>query len=179
MNTTTSNEASRPWFKQPWLWFVLSIPIASVILSSVMLTVAVVGKDSLVSDNYFKDGMAINQTIEQDHLAKALGLTPILNMNETEVRLQLIATKEIPTQAFLTLKLLHPTVSDKDIIIKLLPSGNGLYLGDLPHPVEGRRYIDIYAFDNSWRLREEIFTPVLNFQLNSEDKTNSSLSQPK
>lgn len=179
MKSTTSNEASRPWFKQPWLWFVLSIPIASVILSSIMVTVAVVGKDSLVSDNYFKDGMAINQTIEQDHLAKSFGLKPILSMNEKEIKLQLISTKEIPAQAFLTLKLLHPTVGDKDIVIKLLPSGNGLYLGDLPHAVEGRRYIDLYAFDNSWRLREEIFTPVTNFQLNSEEKTSASLSLPQ
>jgi hypothetical protein len=179
MNTIISTEASRPWFKQPWLWFVLSIPIASVILSSIMVTVAVVGKDSLVSDNYYKDGMAINQTIEQDQLANSFGLKPILNINGTEVKLELVSALDIPTQAFLTLKLLHPTVSDKDIILKLLPSGNGLYLGDLPHAIEGRRYIDLYAFDNSWRLREEVFTPVINFQLNSDTKTKPSLSTSK
>ena len=176
MNTTISIEASRPWFKQPWLWFVLSIPIASVILSSIMVSVAVVGRDSLVSDNYYKDGMAINQTIEQDQLANALGLKPILNINGTEVKLELMSTSDVPAQAFLTLKLLHPTVSDKDIILKLLPSGNGLYLGNPPHAVEGRRYIDLYAFDNSWRLREEIITPVINFKLNNDAKTNPSLS---
>tara|TARA_R110002167_G_scaffold245723_1_gene451102 strand:+ start:664 stop:1203 length:540 start_codon:yes stop_codon:yes gene_type:complete len=179
MNTRINAEASRPWFKQPWLWFVLSVPITSVILSSIMVTVAVVGRDSLVSDNYYKDGMGINQTIEQDHLANNLGLKPILSINKTEVILELTSSKELPPQAFLTLKLLHPTVSAKDIIIKLLPSGNGFFLGDLPHLVEGRRYLDLYAFDNSWRIRQEIVTPLLDFQLNSEAKTSSSLSQTK
>lgn len=144
-----------------------------------MVTVAVVGKDSLVSDNYYKDGMAINQTIEQDQLASTLGLQPILNMNGTEIKVELISTTDIPTQSFLTLKLLHPTVSDKDIIIKLLPSGKGLYLGDLPHPIEGRRYIDLYSFDNSWRLREEVFTPVKDYKFTSATKANTSLSPPK
>ncbi|MFT6910246.1 MAG: hypothetical protein ACJAS1_006974 [Oleiphilaceae bacterium] len=177
MNTTVSNEASRPWFKQPWLWFLLSVPITSVILSSIMVTVAIVGRDSLVSDNYYKDGMAINQTIEQDQLAKSLGLRPILSIEGTEVRLILKSSETITNQPFLTFKLLHPTVSAKDIIIKLLPSGNSLYLGDLPQTVEGRRYLDLYAFDNSWRLREEITLPVINFQLNRDTKIDSSIDK--
>lgn len=160
MENTMSTEASKPWYKQPWLWFVLSVPISSVILSSIMVTVAFVGKDSLVSDNYYKDGMAINQTIEQDQLAASLGLAPLLSINNQEVRLQLKASSAIPVQSFLTLKLLHPTVSAKDVIIKLLPSGNGLFLGELPHAIEGRRYLDLYAFDNSWRIREELILPA-------------------
>jgi len=159
MSSTINTEASNPWYKQPWLWFVLSVPIASVILSSIMVTVAVVGKDSLVSDNYYKDGMAINQTIEQDQLAAELGLAPLISVNKQEVRLELQAATTLPAQSFLTLKLLHPTVSDEDVIIKLLPSGNGLFLGELPHAIEGRRYLDLYAFDNSWRIREELILP--------------------
>tara|TARA_R110001592_G_scaffold296139_2_gene566475 strand:+ start:4697 stop:5230 length:534 start_codon:yes stop_codon:yes gene_type:complete len=171
MNTIVSHETSRPWYKQPWLWFVMSVPITSVILSSIMVTVAVIGKDSLVSDNYYKDGMAINQTIEQDQLANTLGLKPILSISGTEIKLELKSTSVVPEQSFLSFKLLHPTVSAKDIIIKLLPSGNGLYLGELPHAVEGRRYLDLYAFDDSWRIREEITLPLIDFQLNSDSQT--------
>jgi len=167
MNTIVSTETSRPWFKQPWLWFVLSIPITSVILSSIMVTVAIVGRDTLVSDNYYKDGMAINQTLEQDHLANKLGLKPLLTIDGTVIKLELKALGKIADQPFLTFKLLHPTSAEKDMIIKLLPSGNGLYLGELPHIAEGRFYLDLYAFDNSWRLREEVNTPVENYKLNS------------
>lgn len=160
MNNTVNNEAINPWYKQPWLWFLLSIPIASVILSSIMVTVAVVGKDSLVSDNYYKDGMAINQTLEQDQLAVTLGLAPVLSIENKEVLLELKGSSSVPAQSFLTLKLLHPTVSAEDVVIKLLPSVNGLFLGELPRALEGRRYLDLYAFDNSWRIREELILPA-------------------
>lgn len=174
MNSIATPEASRPWYKQPWLWFVLSVPIASVILSSIMVTVAVVGKDSLVSDNYYKDGMAINQTIEQDQLANTLGLQPVISMKSTEILLEMKSSDQITPQAFLTLKLLHPTVSAEDIIIKLLPSGNGLFIGELPKEIQGRRYLDLYAFDNSWRIREEIVAPFASIQLNVTKEPNSS-----
>lgn len=179
MSTAITNEALRPWYKQPWLWFLLSIPITSVILSSIMVTVAVVGKDSLVSDNYYKDGMGINQTIEQDQLAKSLGLTPIVSINKENVVLELISTSELKTHPFLTLKLLHPTVSMKDITIKLLPSGDGIFIGELPQTIEGRRYLDLYAYDESWRIREEVNFPLTNHQLNLASASSKDTVQEK
>lgn len=177
MNNIADNEAIKPWFKQPWLWFLLSIPITSVILSSIMVTVAVVGKDSLVSDNYYKDGMAINQTIEQDHLAVTLGIEPILSILDKDVIIELKSAAPLAAQSFLTLKLLHPTVSAEDVIIKLLPSGNGLFLGELPTKIEGRRYLDLYAFDNSWRIREEVVLAEGQKSLNSYP-LNKHLAKP-
>ena len=165
MNTMTdiNSHAGNPWYKQPWLWFVLSVPIASVILSSIMITVAVVGRDSLVSDNYYKDGIAINQTIEQDKLAINLGITPVVTLNEG-IALVRIEADKMPSQAFLTLKLLHPTDSDKDVIVKLLPTANG-FIGDIPPLINGRRYLDLYGYDNSWRIREEVYLPLIKHQL--------------
>jgi len=156
--TDTNTPSGGPWYKQPWLWFVLSVPIASVILSSIMVTVAVVGKDSLVSDNYYKDGMGINQTIEQDRLAVQLNIVPMITIQDKTV-IVTIHSEKMPTQAFLTLKLLHPTASEKDLTIRLLPTESG-FIGDLPSTVEGRRYLDLYSFDNSWRIREEVYLPL-------------------
>ena len=179
MNTAITDEALRPWYKQPWLWFLLSIPIASVILSSIMVTVAVVGKDSLVSDNYYKDGMGINQTIEQDQLANSLGIKPVISIQYPEIVLELISTSDLKPQPFLTLKLLHPTVSEKDFTLKLLPSGNGIFIGELPQNIEGRRYLDLYAYDNSWRIREEVNLPLSNFQLNKQIAQSNMPSKAK
>ena len=156
--TDTNTPSTNPWYKQPWLWFILSVPIASVILSSIMVSVAVIGKDSLVSDNYYKDGMGINQTIEQDKLAVQLNIIPVVTIQDTTVTVK-IQSEAMPTQAFLTLKLLHPTVSEKDLTIRLLPTPDG-FIGDLPNKAEGRRYLDLYGFDNSWRIREEVYLPL-------------------
>ena len=156
--TDTNTPSTNPWYKQPWLWFILSVPIASVILSSIMVSVAVIGKDSLVSDNYYKDGMGINQTIEQDKLAVQLNIIPVVTIQDTTVTVK-IQSEAMTTQAFLTLKLLHPTVSEKDLTIRLLPTPDG-FIGDLPNKAEGRRYLDLYGFDNSWRIREEVYLPL-------------------
>jgi len=160
MNTMIEKNISsnKPWYKEPWLWFVLSVPIASVILSSIMVSVAVIGQDSLVSDNYYKDGMGINQTIEQDRLAVQLNIVPIITIQDKTAIIS-IKSDKMPTQAFLTLKLVHPTTSDKDITIRLLPTENG-FIGDLPNVVEGRRYLDLYGFDDSWRIRDEVYLPL-------------------
>lgn len=165
MNSEVNNEAAKPWYRQRWLWFVLSIPIASVILSSIMVTVAVKGKDSLVKDNYYKDGMEINQTIEQDKLADKLGLQPLLSVGKDGVASLHFTSQTLPPQAFLELKLLHPTVADEDIEVRMLPTGEG-FVAEIPKGVEGRRYVDVYAYDKSWRIREEIILPVKEHQLN-------------
>lgn len=179
MTTPFEDEAKRPWYRQPWLWFVLSVPIASVILSSIMVTVAVVGKDSLVSDNYYKDGMGINQTIEQDQLADELELRPSLELVDNNIIIELVGNSSHPKfkkQAFLTLKILHPTVSERDQIIKLLPTPSGQFLGEIESSIEGRRYLDLYAFDESWRIREELTFPTDKVTLNLVDSKKAELS---
>ena len=182
MNAVQAEQAKKPWFKQPWLWFVLSVSIASVILSSIMVTVAIVGRYTLVSDNYYKDGMGINQTIEQDNMADHLGLKPTLEIIDGAVIIELVGDKYHPKlqqQAYLTLKVLHPTVGDQDQVIKLLPTASGQFLGDLQTPIEGRRYIDLYAFDESWRIREEVTFPTGKVTLNIRSlQTNEKSNQP-
>jgi len=166
--TTTETEASKPWYKQPWLWFVMSVPITSVILSSIMVSVAVIGRDTMVSDNYYKDGMGINQTIEQDQLADSLQLSPEIVMDEKDIIVQLLAESPIPPQAFLTIKIIHPTLKKHDVTLKLLPTPEGLYIGELPSLFSGRRYIELLSFDESWRIREEVILPRTRFRLNQD-----------
>lgn len=163
----SDNTPIKPWYKQNWLWFLLSVPIASVILSSIMVYVAVEGKDSLVSDNYYKDGMAINQTIEQDRLAKSLNLKPRLTISPDGIAEIKMDTSKIPPQAYLTLKILHPTLKSADVVVKLLPTESS-FVADIPPNIEGRRYIDLYSFDETWRIREEVILPLSDFILNNQ-----------
>jgi len=159
-----TQSTTAPWFKQKWLLFVLSVPFASVILSSIMVTVAVVGRDSLVNDNYYKYGLEINQTIEQDKLAQELNLAPLISINsDGDVHLQ-VKSEQMPTQPFLTLKLVHPTLGDQDIVVRLLPTENS-FSGHVPAGLTGRWYLDLYAHDESWRIREQATLPAEQFEL--------------
>ena len=129
-----------------------------------MVYVAVKGKDSLVSDNYYKDGMEINQTIEQDQLAQKLNLQPRVSISDDGLVSLFFSSKELPKQPFVTLHILHPTLSERDISVKLLPTQTG-FIGNIPAGTSGRRYLDLYAFDSSWRIREEVVLPLDNYLL--------------
>ena len=169
MNAQVHPDASKPWYQQRWLWFVLSVPITSVILSSIMVYVAVMGRDTLVNDNYYKDGMEINQTINQDLLADELALRPRVSITSQGQASVHFSSSKLPKQAFVTLKIVHPTVGSEDILVKLLPTADG-FMGDVPSSLEGRRYIDLYAFDESWRIREEVVLPLKQHVMNNSDR---------
>lgn len=164
-NTNRHADSNKPWYRQPWLVFIISIPVCSILLSGIMVYVAIDGGDSLVSDNYYKDGLAINQTLEQDQLADKLGLHPVVTVDPNGVVSVEIQSDKIEPQAFLTLKLLHPTISSADVIVKLLPTDSA-YIGDIPAGLEGRRYLDLYSYDASWRIRETVILPLKQHVLN-------------
>ena len=120
-----------------------------------MIYSAITSENSLVSDNYYKDGLAINQSLSMDQKAQDLNLSAILKFNE-KGRVTAVLSGDLTTQPpFLTLKLLHPTLDGRDIQVKLLPEPGNTYSTLLESPLKGRWYIDIIAHDSIWRLKGE------------------------
>ncbi len=54
----------RPWHRQFWPWVLIAIPATTVVACAVMITLAIVTDDGLVSDDYYREGLAINKKIE-------------------------------------------------------------------------------------------------------------------
>ena len=52
-----------PWYKQFWPWFLITVPVLTVIMSGFLIHFATSGEDSLVIDDYYKEGKAINITL--------------------------------------------------------------------------------------------------------------------
>lgn len=67
-------EQTLPWYRYGWPWFLISIPLVSIGLGSAMLYLALHANNSLVVDDYYKEGKAYNLVIERDRLASLLGL---------------------------------------------------------------------------------------------------------
>ena len=65
-------ETVRPWYKHFWLWFIILLPASVVVASIITVIIAFQNADSLVADNYYKDGLAINQVIARDKAAAQL-----------------------------------------------------------------------------------------------------------
>src|SRR5690606_30434138 len=74
--------ASKPWYREPWPWFLIAGP-AVVVLAGVITTVlAVRSSDGVVADDYYKQGLGINRTLERDARAQALGIAATVQFNE-------------------------------------------------------------------------------------------------
>ena len=75
MNTA---QHSKPWYREPWPWFLMSLPATAVIAGLATVWIAVTSADGLVVGDYYKAGLAINQTLARDDTARALALTATL-----------------------------------------------------------------------------------------------------
>jgi len=51
MNTRIPNNPGRPWYREPWPWVLIAIPLAAVIASAVTLWLALSRPDHIVVDD--------------------------------------------------------------------------------------------------------------------------------
>ena len=112
-----------------------------------------VSNDGLVTDDYYKQGMTINQRLQRDHYASDLGLRADFMRSGQQVRLMLTAERDAALPEALTLKLSHPTRAGQDQIVRMVSEGQGFYGGELTADVSGRWYVSIEDPSGKWRLQ--------------------------
>ncbi len=148
---------SRPWYTHPMVWMVIALPATAVVAGLLTVYIAVSNQDSLVVDDYYKEGQAINQELDRDKKAAALGLSALVDVNAEngKIILNLAAVKAYKTAPELTFKLIHRTLPGADQTTTLnRVEGSQEYRGYIKPPVnEGRWTIQIIEED-SWRLKQ-------------------------
>ncbi len=147
-------QTSKPWFREPWPWLLSIMPITAVIAGFLTLWFAITSDDGLVVDDYYKEGKAINQTIERDKLAHTLGINAQLTSRGPTLQLQLDGKLQTPPGK-LTLQILHPTRSGDDHTVILSWDGS-VYAGKLPHLAGSHYNAQLTPEFGGWRLTGEI-----------------------
>ncbi|PCJ50557.1 MAG: hypothetical protein COA74_01910 [Gammaproteobacteria bacterium] len=164
-NKILNYESEGPWYKQEWAWFVLTPLIVVVFMGIGLLVVAINTQDSIVIDDYYKEGLAINQTKDAEQQAFALNVSTNLWLDDLtgEVRAQLSGNTAPDS---LSLKFYHPTLKTKDFRLFLNIGPNGFYYGQLKTPLKGRWYLviepvtDLSETAEPWRLKTELHLPL-------------------
>lgn len=129
---------------------------AVVIVAGVITTwLAVVSNDGLVTDDYYKQGLTVNQQLGRDHHASDLGLRADLMRSGMGVRLLLGAQDEKAFPKEIVVKLAHPTRAGLDQALQMVSQGQGFYNGRLSHDVSGRWLVSIEDPAGEWRLQGE------------------------
>lgn len=150
MNRPLRIEDTEPWYRQFWPWFIIALPTTVVIAAFATLYIANRHSDDVVVDEYYKEGLAINQRLADLDHARALQLQAQLEFNTSDVSVRVDGEQSASS---LRLLLSHPMEADRDLEIMLSRVGPGQYRGQLPRPISDRWHWSlIRAGDPGWRL---------------------------
>lgn len=158
MNLPTQNATAvqAPWYRQFWPWFIIALPATIVVASVYMLVLANQYADDLVVDDYYKEGLAINQQLERDLQARQLGLQAQLFVNGTDSRQINVQLRGTIHVGQLQLRLSHPIEASADRILILKRISDQNYMGQMSSPLSGSWYWVLDAGEQStWRLTGE------------------------
>ncbi len=144
---------SQPWYREPWPWILIMLPMTAVVASMITIWLAIKSADGLVEDDYYKQGISINKTMHRDLAAQDLHLGANLSMGSDgrTISAHLMGKLDgMPDK--LQLSLLHPTQAHRDLHISLQAWEKGNYSAVVPNLSKGRWRVVLEAPDGGWRL---------------------------
>ncbi|KPK27908.1 MAG: hypothetical protein AMJ66_11045 [Betaproteobacteria bacterium SG8_40] len=150
MTTRTIDQHVVRWYREPWPWILIGLPASAVIAGIVTLVIAVRNEDGLVAEDYYKQGLAINQVIEREQRAVQMGLKAQMLVADNNIRIHLDGSGERPGR--IVVRFVHPTRAGEDREIELTPVAPGWYQAVLPDLAQGRWRLQIEDGDTTWRL---------------------------
>ncbi len=143
------------WYKQFWPWFLIALPGSVVIASVITIILAVQNADTIVVDDYYKAGLAINRDLSSEIRANELNIKSSIQFHPDQASI-IIENTQLTRPQQLQLKLIHPTLAEKDQSIVLLPTDGLRYSGKIKPVSTGTWDIIIIADANSWRIQRRI-----------------------
>ena len=162
MNNAQQTEEVAPWYKQFWLWFIVFFPALAIVAGIITINIAIDNADSLVRDDYYKAGLAINEDLALDQATADKNIqadvTIDANIGEVHIELQGELT-QLPDS--LILDFIHPTIQKQDFSISARHSGQGRYLSQLNQSLHNHWYLQISdrtltGTAPNWRLKTTI-----------------------
>ena len=148
----------RPWYAHRWPWLLMAGPAVVVVAGIVTAWIAATTSDGLVADDYYKQGLAINQRLARQDAAAAMQLEARLRLAEGRVELRLASRARAPLPDLVSLTLVHPTHGGNDRKV-VLAGGQGLYAGPLAGLGPGRSPAARAASACAWRMAGSVQLP--------------------
>jgi len=153
MHTTALNEAptTRPWHREPMVWLITAIPVLTVIAGLTTVAIAYRHSDTVIEDDYRKDGLAINREPARDEAAQRLGIVADLTVAPGTLTVRLSgAAAERPAR--LVVLFSHATRADVDQLVTLERKGTDEYAAAIGPLARGHWYVEVSPMNRGWRL---------------------------
>lgn len=162
---------SKPWYKQFWPWFVISLPATAVVGGLLTVVIAFKNKPDIVRDDWYKDGLAIQVSQDRLHRAKALGIGFSYTFERDSRKLHLTPTGlDTATTPILVVSLQHPTLKKRDIEATAALMPDGRYSALLEAQPQGNYHAQISAPNGDWQIDGDIqfSNPEVSGQLSAQ-----------
>jgi hypothetical protein len=145
---------TQPWYRHPWPWLLMSGPAIVVVAGIVTAYIAFSTSDGLVEDDYYKQGLAVNQAVTRNQRADELGLQAevVRSDDGMALRVFLRGREASVFPPALSLRITHPTRGGSDQSLVLRADGAGFYSGKLSAPLSGRWRVALEDDKHEWRL---------------------------
>ena len=151
--------AATRWYRVPFVWLLIAIPLTAVIVGFVGLALAIRSDDGMVEDDYYRQGKEINRVLARDQAAAGKGLESRVELDDVhhELHIQLTtqATEKFPEN--IEIKFLHATRAGLDRSLVIPRRADGTYRAPLPELALGHWNVQLAAQD--WRLVGSLFVP--------------------
>ncbi|MBI4998102.1 MAG: FixH family protein [Rhodocyclales bacterium] len=162
MNRAATMEPSKPWYREPWPWLLMAGPAVVVVAGFVTAWLAISSNDGLVTDDYYKKGLVVDQTLARSRLAAEQGIEARLRLASDRVVVAISRTGDaagaLPAKLRLTLS--HPTRAGLDQTVELRPAEQQQYAADLRLPASGHWLVLIEDDAQTWRLMGNVVLPA-------------------
>ena len=164
MTDISANAASQPWYKQFWPWFLIFFPALAVVAGIITIILAVESDDGLVTDNYYKKGLAINQTLDKKQRAQELNMQAQVNWDQLTQTIHLnLSGKLVELPSRLNMQLAHATRAKQDQSITLfLSPDKKSYTGRINTVTQGNWIIILEPEQQNWRIHGRVTLPKQN-----------------
>lgn len=156
MMTQPNPPLAEPRSNRFWLWLILIPPVAAILAGLYTVMLAFQHADPLVDDDYYKAGMAINQSLERSETAKRRQLLADVHYQSDSGEVWVVLTQAgQPLDAgSIRLNLSHPTRKEQDQQRVLTRDGQGHFRGQLPAGLQGNWYLQLSSMTPDWRLAQ-------------------------
>ena len=149
-----------------WPVALFSIPFAAVLCGVVMVSIASVYPDDVVVDQYYKEGMAINERIADGELATDLGIAATIYLDGDRISAEISGS----ATSLHKLNFHHVTDENLDVSLSLVKQGErfvALETSDIQRQLReaGVWYVDLEGVEQGWRLSKRLQTPLTEVQL--------------
>ena len=148
---------TEPWYKVPFVWLVVGIPLSAVIMGGVILYFAIVSYDGLVVDDYYTEGKKINRVLKRDKAAYIHGLRAQVQIENNRLIVFMLSNDAYTPPPTLEVNFYYATKAGQDKATFVEQIRPGIYQGDFTQLEQGRWHVQIQADD--WRLIGSIRTP--------------------